>query len=173
MKKIFLLSVLMMLLLCGCAAQKAEKLVICDEIETVPEGCLKYSICVSLPDGMTEAVIAEDGERRLYEAEDGSFFVVTEVLPNCTAKEAIRHLTGFGAEKLGIMKTQSSSVPEYRFSWCSEGENGDLVCTGIVAEDEAYCYCLAFCAQQEHSKECAAAREQVMSGFGLYYDEGF
>lgn len=173
MKKICLLTVLMMLLLCGCAKTQSAKLVLTDEIVNVPDGCMKYRICVSLPDGVTEAVAAADGDRRLYEAADGSYYVVTEVLPNSTANEAIRQMTGFDAERLGTMKTQSSSIPEYRFSWCTEGENGNLICTGIVAEDEAYCYCLAFCAEEAHSKDCAAAREQVMSGFGLYYDEGF
>ena len=170
MKKHLTVILLTAGLLCGCAAEETARFVVSDEIVTLPAS---YSISVCLPEGMTEAVSAQGDARRLYESADGSFYVVTEVCPNCTAAEVIRQMTGSDAEQLGALCTQTMSMPEYRFSWCMEGESGTLTCTGIVVEDAAYCYSLQFCALEERAKACAKEREQVMSGFGLYGDEGF
>lgn len=173
MKKIAALCVLMSILLCGCTTQNTERLVITDEIATVPRGSIKYRIHVSVPQDVTECVSAMQDDARLFEAADGTYYIVTEVLPNCTAGEAIQRMTGESAEALGAMCTKNMSMPEYRFSWCMEGENGMYACTGIVVEDEAYCYTLEFCAQEAYTKQCAEVRRQVLSGFGLYADEGF
>ncbi len=173
MKRFCWLAILAAVVLSGCAVQAPERLVLHDEIEVLPAGTVKYSIRVDLPEGMTEAVSGNTGDERIYESADGTYFVVTQILKGCSAEEAIRQMTGYTPERLGMICTENMSMPEYRFSWCADGENGMLTCSGIVAEDSAYCYCLSFCAEEQHTKECAAARQQVMSGFGLYYDEGF
>lgn len=173
MKKILLIILLTTMLLSACAAPEKELLTVNDAIETLPAGAVKYSISVCLPQGMTEAVSAADADRRIFESDDGTFFVVTEVMKGCSAQDAIRQMTGYAPERLGMICTRTGSLPEYRFSWCANSENGMLTCTGIVAEDDAYCYCLSFCAEEANAKNCEQAREQVMSGFGLYYDEGF
>lgn len=173
MKKTVLVLLMTVLLLCSCAKTEEARLVLSDEVETLPAGCRKYQISVCLPAGMTEAVSAQSSDQRLYESEDGSYYVVTEIIKDCDAQQAIRRLTGFDADALGTIRTEAMSMPEYRFSWCTEGETGSQTCTGIVLEDTAYCYCLAFCADEAAAKACADVRNQVMSGFGLYYDEGF
>lgn len=173
MKKIHLFIVLAAVLLSGCAAAQPERLVVNDVVETFPAGTVKYTISVSLPEGMTEAVYGGSSDKRMYESADGTYFVITEVLPRCSAEDAIRQMTGYKAEDLGMICTRNMSMPEYRFSWCTDGEHGMLTCTGIVVEDAAFCYCLSFCADEQQAKNCAAARDQVMSGFGLYCDEGF
>lgn len=173
MKRLRLMALFAAVLLSGCTAQTPELLIVKDEVETFPDSAVKYSIRVELPDGMTEAVSGGAYDERIYESEDGTYFVVTQILRGCRAEDAIRQMTGYDPENLGMIRTESSSVPEYRFSWCANGENGILTCSGIVAEDDAYCYCLSFCAEEQYAKACASAREQVMSGFGLYYDEGF
>lgn len=173
MKKIRLFVLLTVFLLSGCAVQAPECLILRDEIETLPVGTMKYSISVNLPEDMVEAVSVKNSDQRMYESADGSYFVITEVMTGCTAEDAIRQMTGYDPESLGIICTKNMSMTEYRFSWCANGETGILTCTGIVVEDAAYCYCLAFCADEQHAKECADTRQQVMSGFGLYYDEGF
>ena len=173
MKKAMLVFILLIGLLTGCAAEETARFVVSDEIVSLPAGCTRYGISVCLPEGMTEAVSAQSDARRLFESADGSYYVVTEVCPNCTAEEVIRQMTGSDAGTLGALCTQNMSMPEYRFSWCMEGENGMLTCTGIVVEDTAYCYSLQFCVREDAAKACAQAREQVMSSFGLYGDEGF
>lgn len=173
MKKVLLLILMICVLLCSCASVQAERLTVNDEIETFPDGTKKYSISVSLPEGMAQAVSAGNDDRRIYESADGTYYVVTEILCGGSAEDAIRQMTGYAPESLGMICTDHMSMPEYRFSWCSDGENGILTCTGIVAEDEAYCYCLAFCAEEAYAKQCTEERAQVMSSFGLYYDEGF
>ena len=173
MKKIVPILAAMLCLLSACTAHTPKMLYVTDEIESIPAGCIKYSISLCLPEGTIESVFADNGDLRMYEAPDGSWFATTQIIKGCTAQEAIRQMTGFAPESLGMLCTQSMSMPEYRFSWCTEGENGLLSCTGIVAEDAQYCYCLSFCAQEDAAKACTEARQTVMSGFGLYYDEGF
>ncbi len=173
MKVVRLMAILAAALMSGCAVQAQDTLVLQDEVENFPAGTVKYSIRVDLPEGMAEAVSGTTDDERIYEAADGSYFVVTQILKHCSAEDAIRQMTGYAPEHLGMICMETMSMPEYRFSWCADGENGMLTCSGIVAQDDVYCYCLAFCAEEAHTKDCASAREQVMSGFGLYYDEGF
>lgn len=173
MKKVIPMLAAVLCLFSACTAHTPQMLYVTDEIDALPEGSIKYQISLCLPEGTTEAAFADNGDFRMYEAPDGSWFVTTQIMQNCTAQEAIRRMTGFSPEALALLCTQSMSMPEYRFSWCSEGENGLMTCTGIVAEDKEFCYCLSFCAEEAAAKDCAKVRETVMSGFGLYYDEGF
>lgn len=173
MKRILLLCAVLAVLLSGCARTEPEKLILTDEIVTLPEGCIKYQITVCLPEGMIEAVSAPQDDCRMFEASDGSYYVVTQVHQGKKAEEVIREMTGSDAKQLGALCTQNMSMPEYRFSWCMEGENGMLTCTGIVVEDEVYCYSLEYCVQEQSAKACSAAHEQIMSSFGLAGNENF
>lgn len=171
MKKTVIVFGLIVLLMTGCAQKERACFYVTDELISAPQK--HYSISVCLPEGMLETVSGVQNECRLFEAPDESYYVVTQVLQDCTAAEAIRQMTGEDAKSLGALCTKTMSMPEYRFSWCMEGETGMLTCTGIVAEDEDTCYCVEFCAQENQAKACASQREQVLASFGLYEDEGF
>lgn len=173
MKRALVMLFLAVLLLAGCAKKESSRFVLSDVIITEPAGCEHYTISVCLPAGVIEAVSTVGDTGRLYEAPDGSYYIVTQVLSGCTAADAIRQMTGSDAKSLGALRTMAMSMPEYRFSWCMAGEQGMLACTGIVLEDQNTCYCLQFCAQEDKAKDCATQKEQVLSGFGLYKDEGF
>lgn len=166
MKKVLVVCGILAMLLCGCSKESVPLLVLADEVPSLPN-TQKYQISVCLPDHMTEAVSSSTDDSRLFEAPDGSYFVMTQITSGQTAEETIRQMTGFDAKQLGAMKTKNMSLPEYRFSWCTEGENGMLTCTGIVVADEDFCYALQFCAREEAGKDCADARKQVLSSFSL------
>lgn len=167
MKKVCVFTVVLLLLLSGCAKTEKKRFIVSDEILTDCNQTEKLQITVCLPEGITEAVSAVTDDCRLFEAADGSYYVVTQVLTGQTADKTIREMTGADPEAIGALRTINNSLPEYRFSWCMEGENGLLSCTGIVVEDQDYCYALQFCAQEEASKECIEAKQQVLTSFAL------
>lgn len=171
MKKIVIWFLLLIGMLSGCAKEEPVLFIVTDEIMAENDGHLQYNIQVRLPDDTVEAVSSLTDKTRMFEAADGKYYIITQVLENCNAEEAIKNITGFDAEKIGALCTQMQAMPEYRFSWCAEGENGMLSCTGVVVEDDHNCYCLEFFVQEQYAKECAQVREQIMSSFGLYLDE--
>lgn len=176
MKKITVaLTLILMIALSACADKGAEEaLVIQDEIpssETTQS--LKYTITFAMPDSAIQATAATPADKVWYEAADGSYCIITEITPQSDAASVIQDMTGFAPEELDIIRSQRLSMPEYRFRWVSEGEKGLEVCSGAVLEDTGYSYSIQFRAAEDCAKDCRDIRDDVLSSFSLFYDEGY
>ena len=161
-----LLTLTLALLLTGCAAPKMTDVFYVEDAQTLPPAL--FSIQFGVPMDAVEAVCSDDGLSKLYQAEDGSYQIQTRILPGFDAAQALQELTGSTEETLHPIKTRRLGMTEYRFSWCSQGEDGLLLQTGTVLQGEDACYCLVFTTPEDGSRACRELQRQVLESFSLF-----
>ncbi len=171
----FVFFLLLIIAFSGCKVQNNfEGQTVDDELPAWAEDTeLRYSISFAVPDGSLLPADGMGDGTIVYEAEDESYTIVANTTWGQSPQQIMTAMTGYSVEQLQPIKTQRYGMDEYRFSWCSTGEEGTLVCTGALLADENYCYSLQFRVKESAAKETAACREQVMSSFSLNYDEGY
>ena len=151
MKKLLPAALAALILLTGCAGTEAW--------ETVSDTL----------GGVVEASASAPGE----EPFDIIFSVPTDaVLETPDIDEVVRELTGFLPDAVEKVKTERFSMPEYRFVWYSESEEGGYLSRAAVLTDAEYSYALVFSARAETGTQYSACRDEVLSSFGLYTYEG-
>ena len=162
----------LLVLVCGCGRQEAarEAFFVRDEIAEPSQPQLRYTILFEAPE---DAQRLQQGDLSLYAAEDGSYYITTQVFPSETAAEAIRSMTGSEAARLEPIRTQRLDMAEYRFSWCTQDERGTYLCTGDLLEDEGCCYGIAVCLREDAAPDFREMKQTALATFSLFYDEGF
>ncbi len=124
--------------------------------------------------GIPEDVVLEpvtDGGRSLYVQKDGDYEIVSDVFTAASRDEAIRRLTGFGADELEILETERFGLPEYRFAWASTTDEGAYVSQAALVEDTDYYYALVFSVREGLGSQYDDCAEEVFSTFGVYGNE--
>lgn len=145
-------------LLSGCAAQPVWETVQDTEMTAEP----MYELVVELPEGAVETA-SRDGET-LYEA-DG-MEITTAVFLAQDEGAAVRALSGYEADRLTIMQTERDGLPEYRFAWVSETEEGGRLSQASLIMDGMQCYAVV-CSAPEESSGFGDRCRQVFAGFRL------
>lgn len=164
---------LALLLLSGCSAPPAATVFYLEDTVPAASAQTYYDITFGVPPDAVLAVSNGDGTARVYLGEDGRYAIYTELHPQQNAAAVMQKLSGFSAQTLQPIETQRLGMRDYRFSWCSETDEGLQLCTGAVLEDENCCYSLVFTAPEDCAKDCRELRTQVLDSFSLFEDEGF
>lgn len=153
---------LSLMLLCGCAAQPVWETV--DDDGNTPATI--YEMQLALPE---QAVELESRSGETLYAVDGM-----EITTACFAARdldaAVRHLSGFSAERLTILQTERFDLPEYQFAWYSQSDEGGRLCRADLVMDKMQCYAVV-CAAPEGQAAFAQQCQQVFSTFGLFVPE--
>ena len=97
------------------------------------------------------------------------FSVMWITAPNLD--EALRAVSGFGADELEVLETRRFGLPEYRFAWASASDEGNYVSQASLVEDGSYYYALIFSVREEMGSAYEGCAEAVFSSFGIYGDE--
>lgn len=174
MKRCVVCAVLCFLtLVCGCGKQQTaqEVFFVQDDVIAQSEPMLRYTILFEPPEEAKQEM--KSGDLSLYEADDGSYYITTQIFPCKTAAEAIRAMTGSDAEKLNPIHTSRMDMAEYRFTWCTEDERGIYLCTGDLLEDVDCCYGIAVCLREDAAPAYREMEQTALETFSLFYDEGF
>lgn len=161
MKRCVLLM-LLMLTLCGCAAEEVLETV-SDEL-VLSAMAQPREITVNLPDNAVSPVLESDS-RQMYLSED--YEILLETLSGGDVDATIRSLTGYEKDKLIVMQTQWDGVERYEFVWVAAGETGDRLGRGVILDDGNYHYCMSVLRDAENQKMSQIVWRDVFASFHL------
>jgi hypothetical protein len=76
----------------------------------------------------------------------------------------IRSLTGYGSDRLTVIRTGYHDTDRYDFVWSAAGESGERLGRGAILDDGTYHYCLSVLRDPEES---LIVWQDVFSSFSL------
>ena len=155
---------------CGCAATTTWETVDDEIVEASGPAEEPYIITFGVPSDV-DAMPLTDGNRSLYVQEDGDYEILSDVVTAPNHLAAIEQVSGFAAEELDVLETTRFGLPEYRFAWVSESDEGSYVSQAAVVEDGSYYYALVFSVREEAGNAYQDCAEAVFSSFGIYGNE--
>lgn len=137
MKKVCIV-VILALLLSGCANPALET--VSDVYMTQPPAEIR-TISLELPEGAAEAVMEGGDGARLYLC-DG-YELRLQTVDARSIDEVLRIVTGYGEDRLTVVKTRDGAFDRYDCVWCSAGEAAEQVGRTAVLSDGSYFYCVS------------------------------
>ena len=160
------LALALLLLLTGCQAKtEATAEYVEDGLETSLTA--PYLIVFGVPEDTVQTTLADETDTEVYEAANGDYTIVTEVLAATSVEEAIRQISGIPAERLNILKLQRFPMPEYHFAWSSSGEDGETVSRAALIAAEDYYYVMTMTQKTGLGDVYRDTADYVFSTFGL------
>lgn len=155
--KIICIFILLSALLTGCT-QPALETVNDVHVTQPPEEPL--TIHVQLPQDAAEAVMESGEGARLYLC-DG-YELRLQTVSAGSLDEVLRTVTGYGEDRLTVMKTKDGSFDRYDCVWCSAGEEGELVGRTAILSGGGYYYCVSALAKSEDAYALQETWQQVL-----------
>lgn len=129
---------ILVLTLTGCGQKAVLETV--DDVPVVPVMASPARISVALPEEAAAPVLEEDG-LQVYLCDGYEIFL--ENRPSGDLQKTLRHLTGYDADALTVIKTGQGSIDRYEFVWTCAGEEGQRIGRAAVLDDGHYHYCLS------------------------------
>lgn len=160
--KFICIVVLLSALLCGCT-QPALETVNDVYVTQLPEE--RRSIRLELPENAAEAVMEGGEGARLYLC-DG-YELRLQTVASCDLDEVLRAVTGYGEDRLTLMKTKDGNLDRYDCVWCSSGEEGELVGRTAILVDGNYYYCVSALAKSEDAYALQETWQQLLNTLEL------
>ena len=142
MKKFIIMVCAAMLLFTGCKSTPLETVTDVWAPEQLPKA---KDIVLVLPDEISAPAMAQEQET-LYLCDR---YMLTTHITTGGDINTILASTGFEAEKLNPIVTQTNGYKRYDCVWVAAGEHGDQVCRVAILDDGLYHYVLQ--AGTEHS----------------------
>lgn len=167
---VILASLVLAAVCCGCASTTTWETVDDEIVAASGPAEEPYIITFGVPEDVNLEPLSE-GSRNLYVQKDGDYEILSDVVTAPNADEAICQVSGFDAEDLDVMETTRFGLPEYRFAWVSESDEGSYVSQAAVVEDGSYYYVLVFSAREEAGNTYDSCAESVFASFGIYGNE--
>jgi len=170
MKKLVVLA-LFTLCLSGCSQPAWETVE--DQIPAVQTASWlqnTYKIHVGTPENLK--ILEEQKDWNVYSTNHGDFEIETRTFLSSSAEAAIKELTGIAAENLTILETRRFDLPEYRFAWVTQTEQGSRVCRADLVMDGTDCYAVICSTVEDVANQYDDEIRYVFSTFGLSADEG-
>ena len=162
MKKVWTLLLIMGLLLSGCASGPVET--VSDVFVTQPPAEM-LTICLELPEDAAAAVMNGTDGAKLYLC-DG-YELRLQTLDCLGLDEALRTVTGYGEDRLTVMKTKEGTLDRYDCVWCSAGEEGELVGRTAILHDGSYYYCVSAMADSADAFELSPVWQTILGSISL------
>lgn len=162
MKKCWILVILMGMLT-GCG-RDMEMETVFDEIPQMSEAPMQQAVWM-LPADATMAVLESEDAGRLYLC-DG----YTVTFQTCLAGDlegTLRQVTGYGKEKLNMIRTQENGIEKIQCVWTAAGEGEDQVCRMMLLDDGAYHYVLTCMADASRIKDLEETWQSIFDSFTL------
>ena len=156
----------------GCAIQPAWETVHDGSIPVSAELEEPYEITFGIPDD-AKLQESENTQRTTYTQTDGDYEIISDVVIANNYHDAIKAVSGFAPEDIGMVETTRFGLPEYQFAWASTNEEGIYVSRASLVEDGSYFYALQFSVKEKMGTDYDLCAENIFDSFGIYYDEGF
>lgn len=159
--KIFLCTLLAVILLAGCQQPKDFETMSDSFVE--PELPQARQATFQLPEDAAKAVLENSGT--LYLCDEYS--VVLQTLPAGNLDATVREVTGYGRDKVQLWQQKEGDISRYVCVWTSAGEGGDQMGKATILDDGDYHYVLAVMAAAEDAGELADTWQQLMESFSI------
>lgn len=145
-KKIWIIGMLAVLLLTGCAEEMIETV-----NDVYPETITVQArqILLDVPKEAAMAVMENDSGEALYQC-DG-YELRLQTLPAGNLTGTLRQVTGFTEEELTLIQTIDQGYNRYDCVWCAAGAEGELVGKTAVIDDGNYYYCVSVLSPEEQA----------------------
>ena len=155
--KFICILVLLSALLCGCTQPALETV---NDVYVTQPPEERRTIHIELPQDAAEAVMEGREGARLYLC-DG-YELRLQTIAAGDLDEVLRILTGYGEDRLTLMKTKDGSFDRYDCVWCSAGEEGELVGRSAILADGNYYYCVSALAKSEDAYALQETWQQLL-----------
>lgn len=162
MKKCWIISLSLLLLLSGCGAAETMETV-SDEM-AAPVMAQPKQIYVELP-GEAASPAVESDSGRLYLC--GDYEISVQILDGGDLESTVRTLTGYEKDTLTVMETMRNELNCYEFVWYSAGETGDRVGQATILDDGSFHYCLSVLGDAEKAPGHQVFWDQMFQSFRL------
>lgn len=162
MKKIGVLILVVLMLMCGCTAKGNFEGV--SDVLGQQEPAVPRQIRLRLPQEAAAQVIAGDAGT-LYLC-DG-YEVAVQTLPGGDLQHTLRELTGYDKDRLTLLETPQQIGTRYDFVWTAAGEAGDIVARASVLDDGSFHYCLTATASADVSGALTDSWQAIFASYGL------
>ena len=136
--KFICIVVLLSALLCGCTQPALETV---NDVYVTQPPEERRSIRLELPENAAEAVMEGGEGARLYLC-DG-YELRLQTVDARSIDEVLRIVTGYGEDRLTVVKTRDGAFDRYDCVWCSAGEAAEQVGRTAVLSDGSYFYCVS------------------------------
>lgn len=157
MKKVWIL-ILLALVLSGCSAEET--------FETI--GDAYDAVQVMSPGKLTFAAPA-DAASTVMHGEDGALYfcdgyeIMIQTLPAGDLSRTLRSLTGYDADALTVMETETGDMTRYECAWISAGEAGDHIGRTVIIDDGQFHYSLSVLALAEEAGSLQESWQEIFS----------
>lgn len=162
MKRVLLLGLAAAMLLCGCATPAFET--VSDVYVTQPPAEIK-TLRLVLPEDAAEAVMEGAQGARLYLC-DG-YELRLQTLDAGSLDDVLRSVTGYGEDRLTVMKTRDGEYDRYDCVWCTAGEEGEQVGRTAVLCDGSYYYCVSALADSGSAYGLSEVWQEILGSISL------
>ena len=161
MKKIAL-TLAALLALSGCADRDMET--VSDQYTQAPEKPMQQ-VYIALPEEAASPTMETLEAGKLYLC-DG-YTLTMQTMTAGDLEKTIRQATGFSADQLQILHTESGAVKRYDCVWAAVGEDSDLVCRCAVLDDGNYHYVLTSSVEEDQALTHSEALQGIFRSFQL------
>lgn len=148
MKKLFL-AILCMFMLSGCSSVETMETIHDDGV--VPVMGEAGQVQLTLPD-LDDAQVIDNGMGSRIYLFDG-FCVTVQTLDGGDMSKTLETVSGFGAEKLSLLKTEQEDYTQFCCAWSSAGEGEEQLCRAVVMDDGRYHYAVTVMADSSEVAE--------------------
>ena len=156
--KFICIVVLLSALLCGCTQPALETV---NDVYVIQPPEERRTIHIELPEDAAEAVMEGGEGARLYLC-DG-YELRLQTIAAGELDEVLRTVTGYGEERLTLMKSKDGRFDRYDCVWCSSGEEGELVGRTAILVDGNYYYCVSALAKSEDAYALQETWQQLLN----------
>ena len=161
MKK-YIWMVLLMLLLCGCAAEETYETLSDDLVH--PVMAQQRSISVELP-GEAAMPAMESDAGRIYLCEAYEIAIQTMAAGDINA--TVQALSGHDKAQLTVLETEHDGCTRYEFVWAAAGESGDRIGRSVILDDGNYHYTMSVLRNADPTEVSQISWDQVFQSFQL------
>lgn len=161
MKKFIVLACAAMCLLSGCKGKQMETVTDVWTQEPLPNA---REIVLVLPDEISVPAMVQE-QQTLYLC-DG-YMLTTCIAEGGDINETILAATGFDAEKLNPIVTQTDGFKRYDCVWVAAGEHGDQLCRAAILDDGFYHYILQAGTERSSAGHLQETWQDIFDSFTL------
>ncbi len=162
MRKSWIIGILTAAFLMGCTAQEMET--VSDVYVTQPPA-ERMTIRLELPEDAAETVMEGSAGTRLYLC-DG-YELRLQILDTRSLDHVLRSVTGYGEDRLTVIKTRDGNFDRYDCAWITAGEEGEMVGRTAVLTDGSYYYCVSALADSGSAYDLSEVWQEILTSFTL------
>ena len=153
---------LMVVLLCGCAAQPTLEQVNDPWVEVAANA---GELEIRLPQEAAAPALYSPETGELYFC-DG-YVLMVQTFCGGDLDATMRQITGYAKDRLSYMETRNGNVDQYSCVWSSAGESGDQVGRCLILDDGSYHYTVTVMAEAETAGELAQTWQDLFGSVRL------